>query len=503
MAYGVGAFDSINAFWSYVALSLQRRETQATWAQQYDLLRAYYLNNGLYEVLDKAFSTLGAKKQELRPLRNPAHRAVEFYAAKLWPGPLESALPVVTENEAAAQAIAQVWQWSNWAVKKQAAARTFAWSGDLFLKVATRTDEATGEVARVFIQSLEPRVVTEMEADERGFVVYVRLDTPEAQRRQDGVTETIWLTEVWDKVAGTMRRWRHTRGPTTPLAQLGPAQVSVEMEQFGIDFVPIVWQPFRDVGDERGAGCFVHALDKIDEANRQATRLHQMLFRNNRALWALTAGGNDAQGRPLPPPRVGGDGTDRLEVDDDTILRLPGASDMKSLVAPLAYADALAVLNAQMEEIARDLPELAYYQVREMGEVSGRAVALLLGDAVDRALEARGNGEAALVRADEMALTVGVQAGLFGDIGTYEAGDFAHSFAARPILTETEQDEAETAQAWVNAGLPLRTTLRRQGWTETEIAEMEADQDVERLARRSFASVMIDAAQGDLDAGEV
>ena len=56
MARLVGAFDSWSAWWAYVQLSLKRREQQANWADQYNMLKAYYLNNGVYEVLDALMS---------------------------------------------------------------------------------------------------------------------------------------------------------------------------------------------------------------------------------------------------------------------------------------------------------------------------------------------------------------------------------------------------------------------------------------------------------------
>src|SRR5690606_23843705 len=113
-------------------------------------------------------------------------------------------------------------------------------------------------------------------------------------------------------------------------------------------------------------------ISKIDEANKQATRLSQMLFGYNRALWALLANAEDKAGRPLPAPHLGegGQASDTLDVDDDSLLRLPGMSDIKSLVAPIDYKAALDVLRDHMAEIKADLPELAYFQLREQGELS-------------------------------------------------------------------------------------------------------------------------------------
>lgn len=500
MATLVGAFDSWSAWWSYVSLTLQRKEQPATWAYQYQVLKAYYQNNGVYEVIDALLSGLGAQQQDMRPLRNPAFRVVEFYAAKLWPGDLPAALPIVTDNPAIVEPIHQVWTWSNWGGEKQVAARRFAMYGDMFLKVATVTDDA-GAPSRVYLQNIEPIYVSDMDADERGILTYVRFDIPRTRRKGD-TAEDYTHTEVWTKTE--YRLWEHTKATNTKIEQLGAPVFAAPLASFGVDFIPVVWQPFRNIGDERGSGAFTPVLDKIDEANRQATRLHQMLFRYNRALWAASANGVDAAGRPLPPPRLGDGGTDTLEVDDDTVLRLPGNSTLTSLVAPIDYAAALEVLNAQLAEIQRDLPELAWYELRAQA-VSGVAAALLLGDAVDRVVEARGNAEAALARADMMALTIGQNLGMFGDLGgTYADGALTHSFAPRPVLVQAEAELAAATEVWVRAGMPLATALRRAGWKEEDLKQLAADKDAEAGAQQAqLAGAMMRAQQAfDQNAGE-
>lgn len=499
MARLVGAFDSWSAWWTYIGLTLKRQEQKASWADQYNMLRAYYLNNGVYEVIDAMFAGLGVKRQELRPLRNPAFRVVEFYAAKLWPGNLPAALPIITDNQAIVAPIQQVWTWSNWSSEKQAAARWFACYGDMFLKVATR-DNVLGNPTRVFIQNLEPQYVTEFDADERGYLTYVRIDIPQQRRRGDELV-SYTRTEVWNKEE--YRLWEHEKSTATPLAQLGPLRETRPLSDFGIDFVPVVWQPFRNIGDERGLAAITPAIDKIDEANRQATRLHQMLFRYNKALWALSANAMDAQGRPLPPPRLGDAGADNtLDVGDDTILRLPGQATLESLVPAINYEAALAVVAAQMAEIERDLPELAYYDLRAR-DISGVAAELLLGDAIDRLLEARGNAEAALVRADQMALTIMQAASIVEDIGEYEAGDFDHAFAERPVLTLSDAERAALVTAWVQAGVPLRTALRRVGWSEDDVTQMDEDMQTERQLNANFVDAVLERAQTSFDQGRV
>lgn len=447
----------------------------------YAVLESYYLMNDVYEATARRLLALGVTPQSIQGLRNPAFRAVEFYPATVWPGEVHRALPILTTNKAIHPAIQQLWVWSNWQVKKQLAARWFALFGDMFIKVAERPDPDPQE-RRVFLQVLDPRHVTAFSADERGFLQQCRLDTfvDAATSRENGE----WLTEVWTKT--TFQQWRHNFGPDTPLESLNRPTVSQENS---LGFIPIAWSPFRDIGKQRGLGVFTLEIEKIDEANRLASRLHRMLFRHNKPIWALEANGVDAAGRPLPAPRlIGGEGpgqggvaTETLSLGDDALVRLPGQTKLSTLIPNLDYASALAILQDHIVELERDLPELRYSRVLEFSQVTGAAVRYMLSDAIDRAIEVRGNAESALLRANQMALTIGSLAQIpgFRDIGSFRDGDFVHRFKERPIIPMSEVEQAQAAAMWKGAGLPLAIYLKREGWTDEEIAELHAERDAE------------------------
>ncbi len=413
----------------------------------YEVLRAYYWSNDLYAGIASALrqATPAIASPAMRPLRNPTYRCVEFYAAKVWGGQLSDALQIETANASIVPAIEQLWQWSNWASQKQHAIRTLAITGDWFVKVATRAgvDDGGdgGQVERVYLQTIEPEYVTDFTEDERGYITMIRIDTPQVERERER-ERMVTHTEVWDKAADRYRVWVHDRGDDESLTRLGTPRTDATLTSLGIDFVPFAHAMLRDVGQARGMAAILPAKDKIDEANLMATRLHQLLFRHNKAFWALTAGGNDASGRPLPPVQVTRNGSNTalstVDLGDDEIMALPGNAQLQAMVPNLNYEAALSVLNAMMDEIEHDLPELAYYALRTQGEVSGIAVRLLLSDAIDRLEEARGNAFAALVQAHQMALTIGERNGLpgFEGIGTFEAGDFAHTLIGRPVIPE-------------------------------------------------------------------
>jgi hypothetical protein len=461
---------SAQMYWSRAMLMGGLQGPEAAPLEFYRMLESYYMNNGLYDGVMQAMYENGIWTAGMKPLRNPAKRSVEFHVTHIWPGNLERALPVVTENRRIIEPLYKMWGWSNWGVKKQLAARWFALYGDWFCKVATSTDKNTGKILRVFLQNIKPEYVTDFEKDERGNIISLRLDIPLA----NGTGPQQYHTEVWDD--GGVKIFINSREPATPVKQLGPPISTSALSAFGIDFVPFVHASFLDMGEKRGIGVFTLALDKIDEANRMATRLHQMIFRYNKPTVAILANGTDAAGRPLPPPKLPNQSTGISDEHDDDVKSFPGNSKMEYLVANLNYQAHLDVINAQMRELEEDLPELSYYRQKELGSgISGRAVRLLLSQAVDRTLEARGNIETALARADMMALSMGVKAGLFGGIGTYEQGDFEHSFAEREVIPFSAQEQAETMSLERAAGVPLETAARRRGWAESEIQRMMED----------------------------
>lgn len=434
----------------------------------YRMLEAYYFNNGLYDSTQQQLYENGIWTPGMKPLRNPAKRTVEFHVTHIWPGNLDHALPILTDNQRIIEPLKQVWKWSNWGVKKQLASRWFALFGDWFCKVATLTD-TSGKVSRVFLQNIKPELVTDFEEDERGNVVYMRLDIPYTS----GVNQTSgkMYTEIWTRTEYTL--YIHNREAGAAVASMGEPVRIAALSDFGIDFVPFVHAAFMDLGDKRGVGVFTLALDKIDEANRMTTRLHQMIFRYGKPTVAVLANGTDAAGRPLPPPKVGGSAGGMADEKDDDVKSFPGTSRMEYLVPNLNYAAHLDIINAQMRELEEDLPELSYYRQKELGSsISGKAVRLLLSQAVDRTIEARANLEVALERADKMALTMAVTAGLFKRIGKYEAGDFEHTFAEREVIPFSAQESADTMAAEVGAGVPVALAARRQGWPEEQLKEL-------------------------------
>lgn len=458
-------------------MSIERVENPAAF---YRMLEAYYLNNGLYENIHPELFANSITTTGIKGFRNPARRAVEFHVTHTWPGGLEQAFPILSANPRLPAALKRVWDWSNWSVKKQVAVRWFALFGDWFCKVAAASS-ADGETRRVYLQNIKPEHVTDFENDERGNLTAIRLDIPRSSPSRAGMlfpASGEMNTEIWDLERG-YRAYHHRKAAGAPESSLGNPFERRGLEEFGIDFIPFTHAPFVDFGEARGIGVFSPCLDKIDEVNRMATRLHQLIFRFNKPTLAILANSTDPYGRPLPPPRLspslgGFGGSDRGEHPlEDDVIGLPGTSKVEVLVPGLNYAAHLEAIEAQMRELEEDLPELTYYRYRELGaNISGRAVRLLLSQAINRTLEARANLESAFIKANKMALSLADNAGLFGkrgSLGSYARGDFEHAFMQREVIPITAEEEANILTAEVSAGVPLELAARRRGWHSEDL----------------------------------
>lgn len=423
----------------------------------YNRLEEYYDNEDLYTAVQLSSYHHGGFLESIRPLKTAVNRSVEFYVSRL----CQDEISITAKNQATKDAIEQFLKWSNFESKKRPYIRSLALFGDLFLKVVSTS-------SKVYSDMVDPRYVTEFTVDNRGYIQEIRIDVP----MRDDNDQPYTYTEYWTKEY--FATWNHRYSDTTPLEQLGDPSQYLWLEQLGIDFVPIVWIPFKQVsGKERGESCVSHAILKIDEVNRITTRLHQMLWRYNKPTWAVSANSVDKSGRPLPPPKVNGKPISEendLDMLKNEVIYLPGMSTMSSLIPAIDYSAALEIIKAMEEELEKDLPELRYNSLKE-SDMSGKAMRTLLAPAIDKANEAKSNLVAGLTRLNEMALTVGKFMGIFSNLGTYENGDFEHGINMAEVFSTSTDETSVTLKALTDAGIPLEVAMKVVGFDEETIAE--------------------------------
>jgi hypothetical protein len=492
---------------THVDYRIEARELP--WNTMYDLLRLMYKSNGVYEDLRRARVLVGGDLPLMKSIRNPIQTVVRFWGSKLFPRPLE----IVAKNQRIIEPIQQVHTWSNWKSKSVTSARWTSLFGESFIHVCVNPEKG-----RVYFKWYEPCYVTKYEEDERGNIQWIRLDIPRCEEDENGLEKKYTFTEVWDGYEQEYRCWE-TEGENVfvkKLADLKEPKERVPFEQFGYDFVPFVRFPFDDIGDERAIGAVQLALEAIFEGDISATNLHAMIFQDAEGAWVATAAGTDKDGRPLPAWRANTattttdqNGTVRQtsagQVDDTKIVvgkrpffRLQAGYDLKSVVPDIDYDAALAVLKDHDEQLEKIMPALLYSRVSQLksGELSGRALRYLLSPVVDEVMEKRDVNLDKLAQANAMALTLGQVNGIkgFTDVGTFDDGDFEHTFKhvdviplSQPEIAEGARAKGQALQAYDSAGYPLAAALEDLGVPEDKIEEIVAmaEKEAEESARRT------------------
>lgn len=467
----------------------------------YQLLRLYYLSCGLYDELFQRVYWRGIVMSDIRALANPVQAAVEFYVSVLWPGGLPNALPIETANDALRRYIEDdLWVASNWDEQKSVFVRDTMNLGDGYLKAVT-TDEG-----RPYIQVVPPEWVTLTEKDSRGFLTFIRTDVEVEPPPGESSSKTWIETEVWEKDFGRIR-WITDKKLDTPLEELGPPLDETPWELLGFDFVPYTHAMARNIGEVRGLSPIYPALDVIDELNRLLTKDHDQNFRFNLPHWVLGANMVDETGAPIPAPtlsqldedeEVNIDIVDVPEADiDEKFYRMHGVSTISPIKAAVDHGASDVQITRLMGLLENYLlPELRWYRLMELGSgMSGVALERVLGAPVARGREARTSMEAALIRAQQMCVTLGQVQGyepVMG-LGSYESGALAHRFRDRSILAqglidlfETERARADAITALVGAGYSREDAMIRLGEAEDFVTKTLEKREDERLAENPF-----------------
>lgn len=445
----------------------------------FEKLYRLYENNGYYDKKyqdDLANSTIRKNlnnfsaslfDKTIKPLRTVVNRSVEFYVSKI-----SSSMQVSSENQAVVDSINQFLTWSNFPAMKPISLRNMTLLGNAFIKVNANKN-------KVFAELIDPRYITTLKLDNRGYITELRIDLP-----VEGDDKNLTFTEYWNKEY--FSTWTHALGANAPLDTLGTPDDYGYLTELGIDFIPIVQIKFKDIGENYGISCVYHALDKIDEANREASRLSDLLFRYNKPVTVVSASSKDGMGRPIPAPKLQAD-KELYNPDDESTVYLSGDAQINSLIPQIDYDAALNVLNAMMNELQEDLPELRYYSLKD-GNLSGKAIKLMLASAVDRANEAQANYIQGIKRINQIALTLGKFWGLFQLSGTYEDGSFEHEIIVEDMFPLDDGDKATMLKDLTTAGLSLATSLKMLGFDDAFIAtalKEKQEQESQSLANNS------------------
>lgn len=436
-----------------------------SWARQYKL------RFGLYRYI--------------RNIYNPAYRLGNFHQTYLWGGLLDreagdgrlepSALPIETENERIRPAIANIWKWSNWQSKKDLHTLYGSVMGDSAIRIVDSTRHK-----KVFFEVIHPRLIKDITKDELGNVKAYELEEERPDPRRNSTSNTVTYTEKVQRGNGEDVEFQtFLDGKLYPWNFDANDQPLPEWtEPYG--FIPFVHTLHIDVGNDFG-WAEMHALrGKFQEVDDLASKLHDFIRKEVEGLFFIAG-----MQKPKDDPKIatGASSRDRQQPGREEVGTMygPSGATATSLVSDHDIMASLETIKAAAEEIERELPELGLDENNEVAALSGRALRTRQQPATGKIEMRRPAYDDSLVRAHQMAMSIGEGRGYdgFKGIGTFDAGEFKHNIGKRPVfkvdrIDELEEDKVfwETASIARASGVELSSWLKAKGWTKEMVNDL-------------------------------
>jgi hypothetical protein len=416
---------------------------------RYRLARAYY-NNTVYDMLGDNTPNEFVKSRRLyrfmRGIYNPVERQNNLIVAYTYRGAVDlqnlrgGALPLQCDDRLL-EPLTQLIKWSNLGQQLSDYVRRNARDGDVFWWLV---DDPFRR--RVRLELLDAEKVRDVERDEVGniraaVIEYRRFEEPDTGRYvpgkgrvsvQDGKAYTYTMVVTRDEFV----TYRDGEEYGYQLDANGEP-MSRWPNDYG--FVPLKHAYYDEGQDGWGKNSFLGTPRvKIDELNDQASIINDSIRRVIQPI--LKVKNVNFVGRD-------GRATTELTTDVDSrtdmiMLRLskPDA-DIEALTIPLDIGQAAKNRDDLLAELMRDMPELSLQSIRDnAGNLSGRAIENLYGDATSSIENTRKNVDPPLAAALQMGLTIGGIRRYDGFTGitadSYDRGELELDIRARPVIED-------------------------------------------------------------------
>lgn len=421
---------------------------------------AYY-DNSVYKSIDEGGyrklinDRLGsAKVGGLAGLYNPVERASDAYQyvfdgrfgdeIKIDDKQDDGETPV---NKKILDPIKKIWKWSNMTDEAEMLCRYTPVLGSCGIRVVMENSTDTA-AKRVYLSVEHPNLIRDVEVDSRGNITQLILEYDKLEgSMRDGETVQEWHSYVEYMSREVFWIQKDDQWWNFQTEEFVDTQEEAEVKNLA-GFVPYVIVRHRNVGSVFGVPCFYGQDEKIDHINALATHLAQQVHKHVTATWLLEAGG--------PKP-------DFITLGDMNIIYVQrelgqtSAAKMEALVANLNIEQAGGLLDRLQGELGNSMPELKATDGEFLSHQSGGTVAQLRTPAEQRILKGRAAIEDAVVKAQKMALSLGVIYNLW-DLGTgkgsraaadaaFSQGKLDHRFNKRPAFPLTVDDKLSMAKA--------------------------------------------------------
>lgn len=410
---------------------------------------------GIREYINDSMGAL--RSADLDGHFNPVKRAVNCYR-NVYLGSLGTEILVEPEydgeviSETLQEAIHQVWRASKFDQAKQEYTDFSAGMGRAGLRIVAEDAEpdefGVMKPPVVRIEVDDPRRIRSIKLDRQDNVEWVDLEylVNEAGPSVNGVSDGTSPSD--------MHTIREVLTDREFVKYRDGALVSRTPNELG--FCPYVLNRHEPITGP-GSGslpCFYAALSALNRINGVISNLNRHIQNSARTRWLIGAAGD--------PPTGGVDlGGDMTAIYVKTSMESP-TPFMQAIVPKIAIADAVALVQIQIDEIRDRLPELKATDGKFLSNQSGATVAELREAAASLIITARTRYDDSLIRAIKMALSWGVYLKMWNlgsGMGTPEAADRSFrsgeedfKFNVRPALPITEiaktGQQLQEAQRW-------------------------------------------------------
>lgn len=485
----------------------------------YELLHNYYFNQvynrGEYGgSLDYVNELLGeAAARDLAPYINPIEQVIELYAQNTFRGNFGDEITIAEKvgtkrnsrpvNEKILDPLEQIWEWSNINGEKDRYARIASLYGTAGIRVVARVgaDYPFDAIAdrRVYLQFEHPGVIEDYVEDARSNVTQIltehRIQEGDLNIKKDESTRD------WHIYRMLMNKTRFetirddkpynntgiTRRSIDDGYRYNDAQETTESDENSFatydniyGFVPYVLAFFRKHEGKWGAWSFAGSEQLIDRINALCSHINRQIHRHVNATWMVTTSGDEPEEFHFGGNRVLLITRNPEQTADTTV---------EPLIANLSLSEAIEQLKFLVTILADKLPELKAVMGEYLSNQSGETIAQLRKPAEDKLQAFRANCEASLIKAQKMALSVGIVLGCW-DVGTgqgtVEAANAAyrgklldHRFNDRPALSVTRLEELEIKQLEQEVGYNEATGEYTK--PEDELTELSDNQPPRQL----------------------
>lgn len=460
---------------------------------RYNAYRYSYANL-LYTSLFKGLLTLRYTQKlykYVRGIYNPTNKLVETIASYLYGGAIDTdyrggALPVVTKEGMNRQTIVNGLNYlsrtSNFRQLKKNYATWCSNLGDAFFVVHDDLEEGFVKLSLV-----QPDKVINHELDSRGNVKSIRFTFT----KQNDLQEEINYIYDMDLDYFSMYRSEVTV-INNDLMQLEqkPSFELIDKTPNPYGFVPVVHQPFTDLGTKYGGNAYFSQFHQIHQLNDILSVVADGIRKDVDTVYAgenITAklkGSTTSQGR-----------------DEVKIINLPSNAKLTPLTSDLDISATASFVYQMVELFESAQPVLALQAIRNMSIITEPAIAAAYGDSITRIEDMQNILDSGFERAIAMGLAIASYRGYINgfDLNYGQDGDLGWMLDTRPVISKAvDASTMINALAGADVNNPLLPVmLRMMNVSEEEIKTVA--QHSNDIRSQQASSQLVSASRARLD----